>query len=42
MCLQAWAALDRLTLHFRQQFPMLQKAVDFGIRFFHQGRQAAA
>lgn len=39
--LQAWAALGQMTANFRQQLPILQKAVDLGVGFFHQGRQVA-
>lgn len=39
--LQAWAALGQLTANFRQQLPILQKAVDLGAGFFNQGRQGA-
>lgn len=37
--LQVWAGLDQLTGRVRQQVPILQKAVAFGVNFFHAGRQ---
>lgn len=39
---QAWASLGNMTAHFRHQFPILQRVVDFGVRFFHQGQPGAA
>eukprot|EP00878_Enallax_costatus_P015715 GHUV01016466.1.p1 GENE.GHUV01016466.1~~GHUV01016466.1.p1 ORF type:complete len:338 (+),score=109.49 GHUV01016466.1:456-1469(+) len=34
-----WAGLDQMSGRVRQQVPILQKAVTFGVNFFHAGRQ---
>ncbi|KAF6258106.1 hypothetical protein COO60DRAFT_1701483 [Scenedesmus sp. NREL 46B-D3] len=36
---QIWQALDQLTAGYRQRLPIFQKAVNFGVTFFQQGRQ---